>query len=50
LKYGVTHSLRVEEVLNDVEEDLDDPDGDRNPFLGLLILLAPLHKRLKKKW
>jgi tetratricopeptide (TPR) repeat protein len=36
--------------LKDVQNDLDDPDGDTKPFLGLLILVALLHKKLKKKW
>jgi tetratricopeptide (TPR) repeat protein len=36
-------------LLKDVENDFDDPDGDTKPFLGLLILLALLHKKLKKK-
>jgi hypothetical protein len=38
----------LKKFLKDVEDDLDDPDGDMKPFLGLL-LLALLHKKLRKK-
>jgi len=52
LKRGVEIFPEDEELrafLKDVETDMDDPDGDTKPFLGLLILLALLHKKLKKK-
>lgn len=38
----------LKKFLRDVETDMDDPDGDTKPFLGLL-LLALLHKKLRKK-
>jgi tetratricopeptide (TPR) repeat protein len=52
LKKGVEKFPEDEELkkfLKDVENDLDDPDGDMKPYLGLLILLALIHKKLKKK-
>jgi hypothetical protein len=36
--------------LKDVENNLDDPDGDVNPLLSLLLLTALIHKKLKKKF
>jgi tetratricopeptide (TPR) repeat protein len=52
LKKGVEKfpdDAELKAFLKDVEDDLNDPDGDIKPrFLGLL-LLALLHKRLKKK-
>jgi tetratricopeptide (TPR) repeat protein len=39
----------LKKFLRDVENDLNDPDGDTKPFLGLL-LLALLHRKLRKKW
>ncbi len=38
----------LKKFLSDVEADMDDPDGDIKPFLGLL-LLALLSKKSKKK-
>lgn len=52
LQKGVEKFPNDEELkkfLNDVENDLDDPDGDIKPFLGLLILMALFRKKLRKK-
>jgi tetratricopeptide (TPR) repeat protein len=36
--------------LKDVENDLDDPDGDVKTLLGLILLTTMIHKKLRKKW
>jgi hypothetical protein len=36
--------------LKDIEDDMDDPDkGDKPPLLGVLLLMALIHKRGRKK-
>jgi predicted Zn-dependent protease len=53
LKKGVEKFPEDEElrkVLKDVEDDMDDPDkGGRPPILGLLLLMALIHKKWRKK-
>jgi len=40
----------LKKFLKDVEDDIDDPDkGDRPPILGLILLIALLHKKMRKK-
>jgi len=40
----------LKKFLKDVEDDMDDPDkGDKPPLLGLMLLMALLYKRGKKK-
>lgn len=40
----------LEKFLKEVEDDMDDPDkSDRPPILGLLLLIAMLHKRRGNK-
>jgi tetratricopeptide (TPR) repeat protein len=40
----------LKKFLKEVEDDMDDPDkGDNPPILGLLLLMAILQKRLRKK-
>jgi tetratricopeptide (TPR) repeat protein len=41
------NDLELKQFLNDVEQELDDPDGDVKPFLGLLMFVALFHKRLR---
>lgn len=48
--HNFPNDAELQTFLKDIEDEIDDPDGDTKPFLGLLILLALLHKRLKKKW
>jgi tetratricopeptide (TPR) repeat protein len=40
----------LKKFLNDVDEDLDDPDSHMKPRLLGLLLLALFHRRLKNKW
>ncbi len=53
LKEGITKFPEDEEMrifLKEIEDDLDDPDrGDKPPILGVLLLMALIHKRCKKK-
>ena len=53
LKKGIEQFPDDEELkkfLKDVENDTDDPDkGDKPPILGLLLLMALLHKRGRRK-
>ena len=53
LKKGVEKFPNDEELkkfLKEVEDDMDDPDkGDRPPILGLLLLMALIHKKWRKK-
>jgi tetratricopeptide (TPR) repeat protein len=40
----------LKELLKDVEDDMDDPDkGDNPPILGLLLLMALIHKKWRRK-
>lgn len=40
----------LKKFLNDVEDDLDDPNDDKKPpLLGLILLIALIYKRLKKR-
>jgi hypothetical protein len=40
----------LKNFLKDVEDDMDDPDkGDKPPILGLLLLMALIHKKWRKK-
>ena len=40
----------LNEFLKDVEDDMDDPDkGDHPPILGLLLLMALIHKKWRKR-
>ena len=40
----------MRKFLKDLEDSLDDPDnGEKPPILGLILLMALLYKRLKKK-
>jgi tetratricopeptide (TPR) repeat protein len=52
LKKGVEKFPNDEELkkfLKDVEDDMDDPDkGDKPPILGLLLLMALIHKKWRK--
>jgi hypothetical protein len=52
LKKGVEKFPCDEELkkfLKDVEDDMDDPDkGDKPPILGLLLLMALIHKKWRK--
>ena len=52
LKKGIEKFPDDEELkkfLKDIEED-DDPQGNGKPLLGLLLLTALIHKKLRKKW
>jgi len=53
LKKGVEKFAEDEdlnEFLREVEDDMDDPDkGDNPPILGLLLLMALIHKKWRKK-
>jgi tetratricopeptide (TPR) repeat protein len=53
LKKGVEkfpHDDEVKEFLKGVEDDMDDPDkGDNPPILGLLLLMALIHKQWRRK-
>lgn len=53
LKKGVKKFPDDEELkkfLKDVEDDMDDPDGgEKPPILGLILLMALLYKKMRKK-
>jgi tetratricopeptide (TPR) repeat protein len=52
LKKGIEKFPEDEElksVLKDIEEDMDDPDGEKPPILGLILLMAFISKRLRKR-
>jgi tetratricopeptide (TPR) repeat protein len=53
LKKGVEKFPEDEEMrkfLKDIEDDMDDPDkGDKPPLLGVLLLMALIYKRMRKK-
>ena len=53
LKKGVEKFPDDEDLKNflkDVEDDMDDPDkGDKPPILGLILLMALVHKKMRKK-
>jgi tetratricopeptide (TPR) repeat protein len=53
LKKGVEKFPEDEEMkkfLKDIEDDMDDPDkGDKPPILGVLLLMALLYKRGRRK-
>jgi tetratricopeptide (TPR) repeat protein len=53
LKKGVDKFPEDEEMkkfLKDIEDDMDDPDkGDKPPLLGILLLMALIHKKWRKK-
>jgi tetratricopeptide (TPR) repeat protein len=53
LKKGVEKFPEDEDLkkfLKDVEDDMDDPDkGDKPPILGLILLMALVHKKMGKK-
>jgi len=53
LKKGVEKFPDDEDLKNflkDVEDDMDDPDkGDKPPILGLMLVMALLHKKMRKK-
>jgi len=53
LKKGVEKFPDDEELkkfLEEVKDDMDDPDkGDKPPVLGLILLMALIHKRRRKK-
>jgi len=53
LKKGIEKFPEDEELKNflkDMEDDMDDPDkGDNPPILGLLLLMAMLYRKMKKK-
>jgi tetratricopeptide (TPR) repeat protein len=40
----------LKKFLKDMEDDLDDPDdGEKPPFLGFLLLMALIYKKMEKK-
>jgi predicted Zn-dependent protease len=39
----------IKEMAKKLDEDMDGPDGDRPPLLGLILLMTMLKKKLKKK-
>ena len=40
----------LKKFLKDVEDDMDDPDkGDNPPILGLILLMALIHKKWRRK-
>jgi len=53
LKKGIEKFPEDEEIksaLKDIEEEMDDPDGnDKPPIFGLILLLAFIYKRLRKR-
>lgn len=52
LRKGIEKFPEDEELrkfLKDAEDDPEDPDGEKPPILGLLILMALLHRRWRKK-
>ncbi len=52
LKKGVEKFPEDEDLkksLKDVEDDTDDPDGEKPPILGLILLMAMIYRRMRKK-
>jgi hypothetical protein len=53
LKKGIEKFPEDEDLktfLKDAEDDMDDPDGgEKPPILGLILLMAILQKRFRKK-
>lgn len=52
LEKGIEKFLDDEELrkfLNDVEDDTDDTDGEKPLLLGMIRLMAILHKKLRRK-
>jgi tetratricopeptide (TPR) repeat protein len=52
LKKGIEKFPEDEEIkkcLKDIEEDMDNPDGEKPPILGLILLMALISKRLRKR-
>ncbi|MCX8119184.1 MAG: hypothetical protein N3G78_14795 [Desulfobacterota bacterium] len=53
LKKGIEKFPEDEEMkmfLREIEDELDDSDSDgKNPFLGALLLMLLLYKRMRKK-
>jgi tetratricopeptide (TPR) repeat protein len=52
LKEGVDKFPEDEEIksaLKDIEEDSDDSDGTKPPLLGLILFMALIHKKMRRK-